>query len=639
MINNLLATEAVLLNSQEYNTHIYNPSNTLSDIFNKIKEMDRLPFTDLEIYFSSDTWDFSPLIDSNVNASNRGEYILNFTEIPDDFKDVIKFFMYDIATSGYKSIKTCNGNLAHLRQFCSFLYGNLIISFSTLSTEIIDDYVSALESGEFSKKGTLKKNTVEAKKDVIFEFLSFYSRKIEELDYSSILKKLTRTKVDNELMIIEKEGSKTPDIPKILFNQILSTAIRVMNNNQVNADDKAIACMIVLLSQTGLRSSEIVLLKTSFLQEIKILDGSKTCYFMTYISPKSGQRGENNSYSEGKTYVNDLTHNAFITLANLYSEKRQKLGIDWLICPDLVNKFPLSTRQVEKRLKYFLLEYRNEINCINKKNDYPELKSVNIGVYKKNNIPKKSKLSKLKDSDYFSYITPHQFRVHVCTELYYKNVPIDVIQYYMCHLTEDVTDYYIRRPERTEEEDKLSTALLTDIIKDGVKPLGDGTNQLMSKIEEFIEKNNYNVDKDVASIVSSLKRRIPIKLKASGLCIKSGPKRPCSKDSNTDEFYCASGICPNHFHLYWMIDITYKEFQNLLITMKHNETNGFKRQAEHEKRKLSFIVKDRLLPELKQLKEQLETKGLEAIRNEHPNIISVIDNYDSIYKEANLWAN
>ena len=130
---------------------------------------------------------------------------------------------------------------------------------------------------------------------------------------------------------------------------------------------------------------------------------------------------------------------------------------------------------------------------------------------------------------------------------------------------------------------------------------------------------------------------MPIKEKYGGICIKSGPKRDCSKDAKTDEFYCSYNVCPNHFHLYTMADITYNKCKTILKTIKHNKDNGFIRQSEKEQNKLNHVVKSHLLPELKQLKEEVMKKGEVWIKEKYPQITSIIDNYDAILKEVDSW--
>lgn len=635
MLNNILPL--IHLESDTYNTQIARESSSFVDVFNAIKKMDKLPLNAFDIRFSDNIWDFSSIRNKNISISKENIFIMNFNTIPDEFKDIVKFYVYDCICDVKTTFSRTSYHLNQLKEFISYLVDSCIPSFDVLSEEIISGYVEALKSAKFSDKEYLQPTTIIEKRMSILKFLRFYSSKIEELDYSSLYNILEPSKKEYQQIKVQRENSKKADIPQQYFNELLSSLVKVMNNPNEKDDDRANACIFIILSQTALRPSEVALLRVGALEPIKILNNTKTAYFMNYISPKAGEKGVDNSFFKGKTYINELSKLAYDTLVDIYAEKRKLKNIDLLFCPGNIKFLPKENAFINGRLKDFLLRHSNEINCVNVSSKYPKLTTTTIEKAPKDPYVTKGSIAGWKNDDVFSYITAHQFRVHVCTELYYKKVPLDVIQFYMSHLSEDMTDYYIRRPERTEEEDKIVESILTDIIKDGVTPIGSKSDELKEKIDEFIAKNNFSVEKDLPTIISKLKRRVPIKLKYNGVCIKSGAKRPCSMDADTDEFYCASDICPNNFRLYWNLDTTYKEFQDFLLTIEHNKNNGFTRQAQHEERKLKFIVSDRLIPELEQLQEQLELKGSDYIINKHPYLENFITNYDTIYKEVSTW--
>lgn len=639
MLNESLLHSPIYLEDDIYNTQIHNNSSSFTDTFNAIKKIDRLPLKGFDIHFSDSNWDFSSIINKEVSVASDNEYTLNFEGTPNEFMDVTKFFIYDCLCDTKTAIPRTDRTLREVKEFLRYLKDNYITSLDLLTEDIMKDYISSLKSAKLSNKASLAPRTILEKRTCVRKLLEFYCSKMNELDYSSQIKVLRLTKAESQEMNTHIEHSKKPDIPKQYFNELMSTLIKVMNDTSKSNDERADACIFIIASQTGLRGSELVLLKTGTVESVEILNGSKTAYFMNYISPKAGQRGIDNSYHEGKTAINDISKSAYDTLVEIYHEKRETEKTNFLYCPGKVSLLPKKEGWLNSRLKTFLLTYRNEINCINVSNQYPELYNSSCvgGTDGRIKGVAKSITRTLKDDDVFSYITVHQFRVHVCTELYYKKVPLDVIAFYMSHLSEDMSDYYVRRPERTEEENHIVDSILTDILKNDVIPIGSQSDALKKRIDEFITENNFDVEKDLETIISTLKKRIPIKLKNGGICMKSGAKRPCSMDADTDEFYCASDVCPNNFRLYWHLDTTYGEFQDFLKTITHNKKNGFIRQAQHEERKLRFIVSDRLIPELEQLKQQLQRKGSDYITNEHPYLEQFIEDYDNIYKEVSQW--
>ena len=129
----------------------------------------------------------------------------------------------------------------------------------------------------------------------------------------------------------------------------------------------------------------------------------------------------------------------------------------------------------------------------------------------------------------------------------------------------------------------------------------------------------------------------PIRAKLGGICIKSSMLRDCNKDAKTDEFFCAYGVCSNHFHVFYMADITYERYLTLKNTYTYNKNNNFLRQAEKEKFKILNTIKDSLLPELDEVKNEVLSKGEEAIKENYPQLTFIIENFDIIYKEVISW--
>ena len=293
---------------------------------------------------------------------------------------------------------------------------------------------------------------------------------------------------------------------------------------------------------------------------------------------------------------------------------------------------------LSKRLYRFSLKHRNKLNNINNKN-LESLAQITIQSLVKNYSYSKSSYEGLNLTDVISVPRAHQFRVHLCTQLYRKGVPLAIIQKHMTHLTSDMQDYYIRKEDDSKKELEYSKSVLKTVLKDEASLIGGNKDALMKKINQFIDKGKFNVEKDIDTIVDSLSKKIPIKEKLGGICIKSGPKRDCSKDAMTDEFYCAYGICPNHFHLYTMIDITYSRYTNLIKTMNFNKEKGFLRQSEKEKFKLICVVRDSLIPELKELLKEIAKHGAETITVKHPNLEYFVTNFDTVYKEVSQWLN
>lgn len=600
-----------------------------AEICNEIKRIDLLPFNKVTIPFSSDTWDFAPMITDEYQATRYTKF--NFKDAHSQYKEILKFYIYDRITVKKVKIQTLVDYNKRLRVFSRYLGDNYIYSLEFVTLDTIKNFTDSL-----LEEKNLKMSTIQGYVNPILGLFRFYEERFPERNLLVSSREIEKhyNAIWKRHGIARKTPVKdrTPDVPNAFFNPYLSRAIKIMDSKDADINTRGIASLIVLFSQTGLRESQVNTLKINAVREIGIMNNEKTAHFLTYTSIK--KVGGNNTYVKGETILNDLGYKAYTTLVDIYKERRKQIGTDFLFCPTTTSNIPVCDTTIQTYMKKFCLDNAKEIDCVNVSDKYPELKTIKVSTLRARGYGKKYDL---KDDDEISYITTHQFRVHLCTELYYKNIPLSIIQHYMNHLSEDMADYYVRRSEFSEKEEEYANAVLKVIVEEGSKPLGANSDSLTSKIDEFIKKGKFNVSKDIDTIISELKRRMPIKEKLGGICIKSGPKRDCSKDAATDEFYCAYGVCPNHFHLYTMADITYTRCKAIVKTMEHNEKQGFIRQSQKERNKLIHVAKHSLVPELNQLKEELSKRGAQWIKEKHPNLEDIINNIEIITEEVNSW--
>lgn len=618
----------------EFTSEEFIPSNNIGnflEIASKIEILDVLPIKKLDIKFSDDTWDFSPLLATERVKLGNTSFI--FDNIPKEFKRDSKLYIYwSIAHDERRkiSIDTLYGEFSTIRTFLEHLHEEAITSINSIDSSFVLNYIDNLKDSGLSNARII------AYIGAINSLLRFYGNEMTNKDFSPLISKLKDISAKLYVLMRNDENRKTKNIPNEYFNKLLSSCIRTMNCESLDVNTRGYAAMVVLLSQTGLRSRQLCALKANAVTKVSILNNTRTAYFLEFIEIK--RRIQNAPYTTGKTILNELGYQAYKLLEELFESRRKKFKTDYLFCPLYARSFPIDPLTLNRNFKKLIVNLGSDIDATNVSDKYPELETLTISEYKEMCGMKKEKtVGTYKNTDVISYAKPHQFRVHLCTELYYKNIPFQVIQHYMNHLSEDMVDYYVRREDYTEREDDFANAVIRTIVEEGTAPLGSGSDKLMVKINEFIKKGKFNVSKDIDTIISELKRRMPIKEKLGGICIKSGFKRECSKDGQSDEIYCSYGVCPNHFHLYTMADISYTRCKTLYKTMEHNKTQGFIRQSQKEKNKLVYVTENSLKPELEQLKDKMKDKGSDWIKNKYPALIPIIDNLDTITKEVESW--
>lgn len=444
-------------------------------------------------------------------------------------------------------------------------------------------------------------------------------------------------KIDSIALNAQRESNKWDTIPDDYFNNLLSCLTNIMDNEKARIDDRGFSAMVIILSQTGLRNGEACDIPLNSLESVKILNGTKTAYYMRYKTTK-GVKG-NGNFKEVYTIMTDLACRAYYTLEKIYEDRRKNIKSSLLFVPLKARTLPVTENTISRMLVNISLKHGKEIGCINVKEKYPKLHHQNIEVLIKRNSVSNTYLKNYKPTDTISTPRPHQFRVKLCTELINQGVSIYYVQRHMNHLKKEITYGYYRQEQDLAKEKELAESVMKMLVTGESQIMGDGKDTLMLRINDYIEKSNLNVATDLDVIISGLTKKMPIRAKNGGICIKSGPIRECSKSDGTDDLYCAYGMCINLFHSFFMLDINYEKYTTLLKTIKYNQDKGFKKAVEKETNKLKYIVEKFLMPELEELDKETKLKGEITIKEKFPQVSFFIDNYQTIYKEVKAWIN
>lgn len=285
----------------------------------------------------------------------------------------------------------------------------------------------------------------------------------------------------------------------------------------------------------------------------------------------------------------------------------------------------------------FTLRHIHELGCLNRLEE--ELPGFWVGQIK--SLDQFQQLSKAK-RQYFKHLplnsmifrpNPHQYRVSVCNELFKQGVHFDWVRQHMNHLTYDMTQWYLRKEETDKKAIEYKEKMLIGLVKQDFRLIGKNSYELMARVDEFIRKGNYNIVEGLDKLIADLKRQLPIREKGLGFCMKSSFGVKCP----TNEFICAFDKCLNHYTYYKVANLTYQRFLDKQKVIQHNQERGFSRQAENETLHLKELVAKRLIPELEEVRYEIGRQGLQRIREENPNLLEIIDNFDSVAEEVKKW--
>ena len=203
-------------------------------------------------------------------------------------------------------------------------------------------------------------------------------------------------------------------------------------------------------------------------------------------------------------------------------------------------------------------------------------------------------------------------------------------------MTREATEGYLRLENDKEKAGENAKKMASMIINGDVNLIGKNAKSLKEEIDLHIKNLNKNIHIDFDDIVNSTIDRFPMSAKSGGICIKGGPIRESRCEKITDELYCAYGMCPNNYYVYFMVDESITEYKLLQNILKHNLDNNFNKAYNKERNKLHWLVNERLIPELEDLKKEIKLKGKEAIITLHPHLRDIINEVDQIYEEATI---
>lgn len=586
-----------------------------------------IPLSESTIDYYDDDWDFS-----KYNLINRRSKF-HFGKLTEPFKSDLKDMVLLQILKGGKKLTSVSNFLQAIRKFFLFL-----IDLGCPETKMIDisDVEKFLSTLDNSSVATYYRY-IDSIRMFMGLYDSEYGTNILTREMSDLLKR-DRLKEYNAA----KEAQKRHPIPKSYLNKLLKCLFDKMNDPNETVVNRALAGMLIIDSQTGLRVSELSLLRTSSVTKIKI--GSDVCYKVDYDIIKTA-RGNAGTIT-CVTYFNEIAYTAFNKVVDLLKDIRESRNTDYLMCG--TRKLPYDRQCYIKFLKKICIENYEELETFN-----PKWKDVLAGdsliknyLIDHCNNAKDYRDTPLKDipninnDTHYYYPICHQFRNTVIDELLHDGVPIEYVQQYMGHFSRDMTDGYANYGSKKDLQENMeyTEQTLKTFLSGEAKIIGPNGDSIANRVNEWLEENNLNVNTDLNEIVSKLSKIIPIRAKTGGMCIKGSKLTyACSLDAKTDEFMCACGICPNICHFYFMADVAYSEYKALKNLYQYNLDNGFKRQAQKERNKIKNIIINTLKPELEETEKEIKKHGKDTIVYKHPQMEYIVNHLKEIEGELEQW--
>lgn len=578
-------------------------------------ETDNVPVRGTRISFQDDIWDFRAYY-KNVNDQS---YRAVFKGLPEEIKDHCKFLVLK-AVGERRKLPTVTLQINEFKCVVgSVLRKSPGLSFPLVTTE---DLIGDIEARNRKPGGA---NSLYNSAYMLYRFLMRDCGMTLPVDADRLRSKAAEKAAQAKA---SRETSKTPNIADEYLDAILSAVLRVMRDEDADYNKRATSCLLAIETQLGLRPSDLVTLSVHQLHETSTRIGGRPACFIRYTAQKPSKPGE--PPVEFNIRSNPLSTEAFETLARIRNSCPLARETDFLYVlepkSNAKNILPMSVHRYRKEYHRLLAE------------ELPDLSSRSWkgATWSTTDIANPEGTRRLPVR--VCSPTHAQFRVRLCTELHERGYPQKWIDEFMGHLSGIMAGYYARPKDTFQENVRYTEQVIEDIAGNGTRLLGGKFgDEVKAYIEEFIERGGFDVKRDIREIVEALGQNVVVRAKVGGACCIKTSVISCSKDARTNELLCAYGLCPNLFHFYHAVDVTYANFIALQDSYAAMLEGGHCREAEKELNKIKDLSRRRLIPELDELDREIELRGKDDIIAKHANLDSVIESKAAIREEAQKW--
>ncbi|HCG4536326.1 TPA: tyrosine-type recombinase/integrase [Salmonella enterica subsp. enterica serovar Typhi str. AG3] len=598
----------------------------------KIKPKTNINFpVTFTINFADNVWVF------NEFQRFTGEdwaYSFDFTPLDITYRSYVKYTILRQLFKIHNRFTTVKAKYYVIKDFINYLTENHIFYPDLIDTTLVEKFL----------KGTKTERVLADKKQAIKNFLSEIELRVPEVNFSDVY--IYLNKHNTRKVKIERQQGKHKFVPIDLHNKIISIAIQDLRNQKLPITQRAAACMIVICAETGIRIGEFRILEVDKLDEIRVKGDSKT---FNYLNFKTYKTVKEKDFKWTRSFITENAYLAYNTLTNLFKDKRKT---KFLFVKE--NGTEVSKTLLRYRLVEFFYRHQRELQL----DKMVDREIEQFAVTRKRNFKSlKFVPDSEMDNDIF-YVTFHQYRVVLATILYNKGYHLDFIRQHMNHLTEEMTQHYIRLNEMEKLEVNAIETLMKRSVKDGTT-LITNTNEtsdkyiseelqskqyqeLYANINKFLKKNKLNIFKDIHEIISKLsKLDNPIADMELGICAKSFNKL-CKRNeyisSINDAYYLGTQV-----HSLDELPYSVKRFQEKASIITYNENlykknPKYRNEFERELKGIRKYIERKLNPELQMLRNKLKENGTEEIYKKYPKLSEIVSRISEIEKEVQQWS-
>ncbi|WP_261303614.1 tyrosine-type recombinase/integrase [Paenibacillus andongensis] len=387
--------------------------------------------------------------------------------------------------------------------------------------------------------------------------------------------------------------------------------------------ERMTACIIIILSQVGMRRGEAMLLEINKLEEIAIFNNQQRAYYLSFFTYKTSSE-KDGRWTESN--MNDLAVKAYQKIEELGIARRN--GMQYLFCTSNGNSY--TPKGFGNQINNFFVRHQQLLGFDTLNNE--QLDMVEKWEISNEDIRVCKDLGTKDLGKTFYKVNPHQFRVAVANGFLKSGVSLQWIRRHMNHLEEEMTKHYFR------DDKQMRDTLTNRAMKDGSLLETNIENISNEKIKEelsvpelkeaydainrFLDKNKLNVHEDLDKIVSLLSETT-IRENEMGYCVNA-LGRLCEHQerlTTMEKWYYAKIQIADIQHF----EFTCKRMLEKVKLVEHNyricqENDKFKRQYELELQSLKAFYENKYKPELDLYLQDIEIDGEEYVHRKYPNL-------------------
>lgn len=582
------------------------------------------------VVFSDDFWDFNKRF---VDGKSPNVYTYHFNgaktnfRLTDSFIIVLKLYTWHLISSNGIHQSSNNIKFVSTRAFLRYLSEKNFTNLRDVTIKDFDDYIQSQNWNYRSVTHALSN---------IKNFYIFYSQMAENIYTDDFVEYFNN--IDPVMSKALAETNKSSLLPTLFYRKFTHLIFDFTLNTNNTLRERGIAGLLYIGTQTGLRTSELQILKNNCVEPIHY--ENNLAHKLKYFCVKNGKHGK---YKQGFTIANDRVKEMVEFLQVLFVDFRS--DSDNFLVPAISKGNTIKGKPPKKvysdhDLIHFLMKFCiincKELGVINTEegNMFDGAYPINSYVWK--DFTKTASKMGLTEDDIISYPHIRQFRVYFATDLENKGYGHNEVANLLGHESLDMWGYY-QRPTKEVHEISDIEAELPESVRNPYNNLNDHDHKkLKQKVDSFLEYNTIDVRKDVHEVIDSVNGSVPVTLERGGVCIKDNARRLCPKSMDREELISIFGIA-DHSAFFFMTPPVYHVYNQLIETIEYNLTNNFINQATKEMYRLEAVINDLLLPVTQDLENEMILQGRDVLIEGHPDLTYIIDHLHEIEEDIQSW--